>query len=163
MWESSKDIHEAHEGHEKRYRQILRQPLYLSRKHLWRRTMTELLLKDEVYAIIGAAIEVHRELGEGFLEPVYQEALEIEFGGRGIPFESQKPLPISYKGRYLNKQYIADCICYEKVVVELKALDKLGNKEQSQILNYLKATGLQVGLLINFGSTGQLEWKRFVR
>jgi GxxExxY protein len=125
--------------------------------------MTELLLKDEVYAIIGAAIEVHRELGEGFLEPVYQEALEIELAGRGIPFEAQKTLAICYKGRKLRKEYIADLVCFGQIIVELKALDRLSTNEESQILNYLKATGLRVGLLINFGSTGQLEWKRRVR
>ncbi|MBI4675204.1 MAG: GxxExxY protein [Chloroflexi bacterium] len=123
----------------------------------------ELLLKDEVYAIAGAAIDVHRELGEGFLEPVYQECLEIELALRGIPFESQKALPIFYKGRRLKKEYIADFVCYGQVVVEIKALDRLSGKEKSQILNYLKATGLRVGVLINFGSTGRLEWKRFVR
>ncbi len=125
--------------------------------------MTQLLLKDEVYSIIGAAIEVHRELGEGFLEAVYQEALELELECRHIPFAAQKPLPIYYKGRRLKKEYVADLVCYDQVIVELKALDRLSTKEESQILNYLKATGLRVGLLINFGSTGQLEWKRRVR
>jgi GxxExxY protein len=125
--------------------------------------MTELLLKDEVFAIIGAAIEVHRELGPGFLEAVYQEALEIELQDRAIPFEPQKPLPVFYKKRRLKKEYVADVIGYEQVIVELKALDRLTHKEESQILNYLKATGLRVGLLINFGSEGRLEWQRRVR
>jgi len=125
--------------------------------------MTQLLLKDEVYAVVGAAIEVHRELGDGFYEAVYQEAMEMELASRGIPFEAQKSLPIYYKGRRLKKEYIADLVCYDQVVVELKALDKLAKKEESQILNYLKATGLRVGLLINFGSTGRLEWLRRVR
>lgn len=124
--------------------------------------MTELLLKDEVFAIIGAAMEVHRELGHGFLEAVYQEALEIELAQRNIPFEPRKPLRISYKNQLLKKEYEADLICYGQVIVELKALDQLSGKEQAQILNYLKATGLRVGLLINFGSHGKLEWKRFV-
>ena len=124
--------------------------------------MTELLLKDEVYAIVGAAIEVHRELGRGFLEPVYQEALEIELQSRGIAFESQKRLLIHYKGHQLRKEYVADLVCYDQVIVELKALDRLSGKEQAQILNYLKATGLRVGVLINFGSSGRLEWKRYV-
>ncbi|KPL11826.1 NADH:ubiquinone oxidoreductase [candidate division BRC1 bacterium SM23_51] len=124
--------------------------------------MTELLLKDEVYAIIGAAIEVHKEFGHGFLEPVYQEAMEIELRLQGIPFEPQKPLRISYKGQPLRKEYAADLVCYEKVIVELKALERLSGKEESQVLNYLKATGLRVGLLINFGSVGRLEWKRLV-
>ncbi len=125
--------------------------------------MTELLLKDEVYAIVGAAIEVHRELGEGFLEAVYQEAMEIELESRSISFEAQNPLAVYYKKRRLKKEYLADFICYGKVIVELKALDKLSKKEESQILNYLKATGLRVGVLINFGSSGKLGWNRFVR
>jgi GxxExxY protein len=124
--------------------------------------MTELFLKDEVYAIIGSAIEVHKTLGCGFLEPVYQEALEIELEAHGIPFESQKKLTISYKGVKLEKGYIADMICYNKVIVELKALDLLSTKDEAQLLNYLKATSLKVGLLINFGVTKRLDWKRFV-
>jgi GxxExxY protein len=125
--------------------------------------MTELLLKEEVYAIIGAAIEVHRELGAGFREPVYQEAMEIELADRTIPFQAQQELNIRYKKRVLKKKYVPDLICYDQVIVELKALDHLSGNEESQILNYLKATGLRVGLLINFGSHGKLEWKRFVR
>ena len=125
--------------------------------------MTELLLKDEVFAIIGAAIEVHRELGCGFLEAVYQEALEIELENRQLPFEAQKPLVIFYKKHRLKKEYVADLVCHGQIIVEIKALDRLSGKEESQILNYLKATGLRVGVLINFGSHGKLEWKRFVR
>ena len=124
--------------------------------------MTELALKDEVYVVIGAAIEVHRELGSGFLEPVYQEAMEMELQSQAIPFESQKRLAIVYKGYPLQKEYVADLVCYEQIIVELKALDRLTGKEEAQVLNYLKATGLRVGLLINFGSTGKLEWKRLV-
>ena len=124
--------------------------------------VAELLLKDEVYAIVGAAIEVHRELGPGFLEPVYQEALEIELQAQGIPFESQKRLVIHYRDHRLQKEYVADLVCYDQVIVELKALDRLSGREQAQILNYLKATGLRVGVLINFGSSGRLEWKRYV-
>ena len=125
--------------------------------------MTELLLKDEVYAIIGAAIEVHQELGPGFLEAVYQEAMEIELGDRAIPFLAQQPLTIRFKNRVLKKQYEPDLFCYDQVIVELKALNHLSGTEESQILNYLKATGLRVGLLVNFGSVGKLEWKRYVR
>jgi GxxExxY protein len=124
---------------------------------------TDLILKEEVYAIVGAAIEVHRELGPGFLEPVYQEAMEIELQSRSVPFESQKRLVIHYKDHQLQKEYAADLVCYGQIIVELKALDRLSGKEEAQLLNYLKATGLRVGLLINFGSTGRLEWKRFVR
>ena len=121
-----------------------------------------LLLKDEVYAIVGAAIEVHRELGPGFLEGVYQEALQVELAERGIPFEAERRLAISYKGLQLEKAYVADLVCFDQVIVELKALDRLSGHEAAQLLNYLKATGLRVGLLINFGSPGRLEWKRFV-
>ena len=125
--------------------------------------MTELLLKDEVFAIYGAAIEVHCKLGPGFLEAVYQEALEIGLQSRSLPFEAQKPLAIHYKGHKLKKEYVADLICYGQIIVELKALDQLSKKEESQLLNYLKATGLRVGLLLNFGSEGKLERKRFIR
>ena len=122
-----------------------------------------LLYKDEVYQIVGAAIEVHRELGPGFLEAVYQEALEIELAERGIPFEAQKALKIVYKGRRLKKEYVADLVCYDKIVVELKAMDKLSSRETAQVLNFPKATGLRVGLIINFGSEGVLEWERRIK
>jgi GxxExxY protein len=125
--------------------------------------MTELLLKEEVFAIVGAAIEVHRELGPGFLEAVYQEAMEIELTDRGLPFHAQQALTIRYKQRVLVKQYVPDFICYDQVVVELKALSCLSGTEESQILNYLKASGLRVGVLISFGSVGKLEWKRYIR
>ena len=124
--------------------------------------MAELIFKDEVYAIVGAAMEVHRILGHGFLEPVYQEAMEIESKLRGLPFESQKVLQIHYKEHWLKKEYVADLVYFGKIIVELKALDALTTREEGQILNYLKATGMKVGLLINFGSRGRLEWKRFV-
>ena len=94
---------------------------------------------------------------------MYQEALAIELRERGIQFEAQKPLRISYKGKTLNKEYFADLVCYGQIIVELKALDRLTGNEEAQILNYLKATGLRVGVIINFGSHGKLEWKRFVK
>jgi len=125
--------------------------------------MVELLYKAEVFEIIGAAIEVHKELGHGFLEAVYQEAIEIEMRRRQIPFEPQKNLCIRYKELILQKQYVADFICYGKIIMELKALEGLSGKEEAQVLNYLKATGLRVGLLINFGSHGKLEWKRYIK
>jgi GxxExxY protein len=125
--------------------------------------VTELLLKEEVYAVVGAAIEVHRELGPGFLEPVYQEAMEIELTERTIPFHAQQALSIRYKERLLVKQYVPDLTCYDQIIVELKALDHLSGTEESQLLNYLKASGLRVGLLINFGSPDKLEWRRFVQ
>jgi GxxExxY protein len=113
------------------------------------------------YAIIGAAMEVHREFKHGFLEAVYQDALEIEFGLRDIPYQREVELPISYKGRRLRATYRADFICYESVVVELKALSRLSGVEESQLLNYLKATGLEIGLLLNFGAPS-LDYKRFI-
>ncbi len=125
--------------------------------------MTELLLKQEVYAVVGAAIEVHRELGPGFLEPVYREAMEIELAEQQISYAAQQPLQIRYKTRILVKQYVPDFVCFEQIIVELKALNRLSGTEESQILNYLKASGFRVGVLINFGSVGKLEWKRFVR
>ena len=124
--------------------------------------MDDLLYKDEVYRIIGAAIEVHRELGCGFLEAVYQEAFERELTSQCIPFSAQKLLKIYYKGKPLVKEYCADLVCFSSIIVELKALQKLSGNEESQVINYLKATGMKVGLLINFGSSGKLEWKRLV-
>jgi GxxExxY protein len=121
----------------------------------------ELIFKEEVFAIVGAAMEVHSELGAGFLEPVYHAALIVELTKRVIPFESEKPLAVYYKGGKLPVDYKADLICYDEIVIELKALDRLTSKEESQLLNYLKATNLRVGVLINFGSRGRLEWKRF--
>lgn len=125
--------------------------------------MAELILKDEVYAIIGAAIEVHRVLGPGFLEAVYQEAMEIESNSRGLPFAAQTGIRIQYREHPLKKEYVADLMFYDQIIVELKALDCLSGKEEAQVLNYLKATGMKAGLLINFGSPGKLEWRRFVK
>jgi GxxExxY protein len=124
--------------------------------------MMELLLKDEVYQIVGAAIEVHRELGSGFLEAVYQEALAIEFGHRHLPHLSQPRLELFYKNIRLEKIYCPDFLCYDAVIVELKALNRLAGSEDAQVINYLKATSKRVGLLINFGSQGKLEWKKIV-
>lgn len=124
--------------------------------------MSNLIYKDEVYAIVGAAMEVHTVLGTGFLEPVYQEAMEIECASRNIPFIPQQILQVNYKQHILKKEYIADMVCFEKIIVEFKALDSLSGRESSQVINYLKATGYKVGVLINFGSDTKLEWKRFV-
>lgn len=123
----------------------------------------DLLFRDEVYSIVVAAMEVHSEPGPGFLEAVYHDALMLEIASRKIPFESEKFLPVFYKGKQLSCTYCADLICFGQIVVELKALDRLSGKEEGQILNYLKATGMRVGVLINFGSRGKLEWKRFVK
>jgi GxxExxY protein len=125
--------------------------------------MTNLLHKNEVYTIVGAAMEVHSVLGPGFLEAVYQESLEHELAAPGIPFAAQKELSICYKHIRLSKSYIADLLVFNRIIVEIKALDALTTREEAQLLNYLKATGLQVGLLLNFGSSGKLQWRRMVR
>lgn len=120
-----------------------------------------LLYKDEAYQIIGACMEVHRELGCGFLEVVYQEALEIEFQARNIPYTREKILRIQYKDKILKKEYSADFICFDKIIVELKALSELNSEHESQVLNYLKATGFKLGILVNFGQKS-LEYKRLI-
>jgi len=122
----------------------------------------DLILKDEVYAIMGAAMEVHNVFGAGFSEGVYQEAMEIELALRAIPFEAQKRLQIQYKGHLLKKEYCADLICFNSVLVEIKVLDHLAKREEAQLLNYLKATGIRVGLLIAFGDPARLDWQRLV-
>lgn len=114
------------------------------------------------YSIIGAAMEVHTVLGCGFLEPVYQEAMLLEMTARGIPCLPQVELPVTYKGTVLRATYKPDFICFDEVIVELKALSALGNPEESQVLNYLKASGHRTGLLLNFG-TKSLQYKRYVR
>jgi GxxExxY protein len=121
----------------------------------------ELILKAEIYAVVGAAMEVSNELGAGFLEAVYQEALGIELKNRAIPFVTQPTVHIAYKGRTLDKVYIPDFVCFDQVIVEIKALKQLTNIERAQLLNYLKATRKPVGLLVNFGAP-KLEWKRMV-
>ena len=124
--------------------------------------MTDLLYKGEVYAIVGAAMDVYNDLGPGFLENVYQEAMEIELDSRKVPSQPSQEIHIKFKGRELKKFYIADIICYGKIIVEIKAMDKLTLKEEGQLINYLKATGLKVGVLINFRHYPSLEWKRLV-
>jgi GxxExxY protein len=124
--------------------------------------MKELLLKDEVYQIVGAAIDVYNELKSGFLESVYQAAMELELSLRKIPFKRQCPLTLLYKGIALKKQFVADLICFDQVLVEIKAIETTGKREQAQVINYLRSTGLRVGLLINFGDPGQLDWTRLV-
>lgn len=121
-----------------------------------------MLYPEESYSIIGAAMSVHRELGNGFLEEVYQEALEMEFKLKGIPYEREKLITITYKGKQLKKHYKADFVCYGKIIVELKALSELCSEHKSQVLNYLKATDMKLGLLINFGESS-LEYERLVR
>jgi len=123
--------------------------------------MIQLIFKDEVFAIVGAAMEVHRELGPGFLEAVYQEALEMELGYRNIPYESQRRLAINYKSNLLLQEYIADLVCYKKIIVGLKASEKLARRDKAQTLHYLKATGIKFAVLMTFGCES-LVWERFV-
>ena len=116
---------------------------------------------EQTYAIIGAAMVVHRELGFGFLEAVYQEALAIEFAKEAIPFMREVGLPIQYRGQFLNTVYKADFLCFETVIVELKAIDGLTSRDEAQLLNYLKASGKEKGLLLNFVARS-LEYQRMV-
>ena len=122
----------------------------------------ELLFKNEVYAIIGAAIEVHRHLKSGFLEAIYQEAMEMELLAREIPALPQAEIQVFYKGVALKKKYVADFVCHGQILVEIKVLEQLTSKEEAQLLNYMNCMGMKVGLLINFGDNGRLDWKRFV-
>ncbi len=123
----------------------------------------KLLFKEEVYVIQGAVFEVYREMGCGFLEPVYQECLEKELRLRGIPFVVQPETKLSYKGEVLERTYKPDLICYGRIILELKAVKAVAPEHQAQMLNYLKATGLRLGLIINFGHHPKAEIERFVR
>lgn len=120
---------------------------------------SNLLFKEESYKIIGAAMEVHRLLGCGFVEAIYQEALEKEFALKKIPFEREKELTVSYKGNILTKTFKADFVCYNKIILELKAVKKFADEHYAQIYNYLRASGMDLGILINFG-TASLEYER---
>ena len=121
----------------------------------------DFLYADETYKIIGAAMQVHKHLGPGFLESVYQEAMEMELAIQGIPFRSQQKIQVQYKGKNLQHFYVADLICYDKIVVELKAVSGILPIHSAQVLNYLVATDLKVGLLLNFNEES-LYHKRVV-
>jgi GxxExxY protein len=124
--------------------------------------MSEIIFKEESYKIMGACFEVYKHMGSGFLEAVYQECLSIEFDDQRVPFRAHSPLDLRYKSRPLTQKYIPDFICYESIILELKAVHKLANEHRAQVHNYLKATGYKLGLLINFGNCPQLEWERIV-
>ncbi|MCY2687813.1 GxxExxY protein [Salinimicrobium sp. TH3] len=123
--------------------------------------MSPLLFEQETYKIIGACMEVHKKMGSGFLESVYQEVLAKEFRKEEIPFEDQKKLNLHYEGEKLNKYFIADFVCYDKIILEIKSVSFLNKNLESQVINYLKATNKEIGLLINFGEKS-LKWKRFI-
>jgi GxxExxY protein len=122
-----------------------------------------LLFEEESYAILGACFEVYKDKGCGFLEAVYQECLELEFGFRGIPFQPQAELQLTYKGRTLKQTYVPDFILFGKIILEIKAVSALDDVHRAQVHNYLKATGLRVGLLVNFGHYPKVEYERVVR
>jgi len=124
--------------------------------------MTDLIYEDESYDVLGACFEVYNEKGPGFLEPVYHECLEIELQLQEIPHEREELFKLSYKGHQLTQQYEPDFICFAKIILEVKALSKLTSDHEAQVLNYLKATDKKVGLLANFGSPEELEYRRIV-
>lgn len=123
--------------------------------------MSKAELSDpRTYAIIGAGIEIHNHLGCGFLEAVYHEALQIEFPNKGIPFEHEVEISISYRGSQLNKTYRADFLCFGEIIVEVKAVKEITSLHEAQLINYLKATGKEAGLILNFGAES-LEYRRY--
>src|SRR5262249_2696361 len=140
--------HEIHEMHEKNQTE--------------RSAMADVIYKDESYEIMGACFEVYQILGRGFLEPVYQECLEIELADRGIPFVPQRNLSIVYKKRVLKQFYKVDFLCYGKIIIEVKAVTGLDDAHRSQVFNYLKATGMKLGILVNFGAHPKLDHHRVV-
>jgi GxxExxY protein len=125
--------------------------------------MNEIIYPEESYKIMGACFEVYNDKGCGFLEPVYQECMELEQDLQGIPVRPQVALPLKYKGVTLKQNYRPDFDCYDKIILELKAVEKLTDEHVAQVLNYLNATGYKLGLLVNFGSHPKLEYKRIVR
>lgn len=123
----------------------------------------DLIYPEEAYGIFGACFEVYNQMGNGFVEPVYQECLEIELEMRGIPFVPQHELQLHYRGRTLKRKYIPDFLCFDKIIVEIKAVSSLVDEHRAQVHNYLAATGYQLGLLINFGHAKGVQYERIVR
>ncbi|MBP7653635.1 GxxExxY protein [Candidatus Dependentiae bacterium] len=124
--------------------------------------MTKVLFKDESYKIIGACFEVYNQMGGGFLESVYQECLEIEFSEQHIPYIPQTELIIYYKDRKLKQKYKPDFICYDKIIVEIKAVSAILNEHKAQVFNYLKATKNKLGIIVNFGEHTELKYERIL-
>jgi GxxExxY protein len=123
---------------------------------------SELVYRDECYATVGACFAVYKEKGCGFVEPIYHECLEIEFDLQGIPFVSKPPHSLQYRGRTLVHTFAPDFVCYEKIIVEIKAASALVDEHRAQILNYLSATRCRLGLLVNFGHYPRLQYERLV-
>ena len=121
----------------------------------------KLLYSDETYKLIGLCMKVHRELGCGFLEPVYQEAFEMLLKAEGVPYQREKQLPIYFMGQKLTKEYFADFVCYDKIILEFKAVSSLTAAHEAQLMNYLKASKMRMGLLCNFAETS-FVYRRFV-
>ena len=124
--------------------------------------MEALLYRDECYKIIGSCFEVYNNLGSGLLENVYQECLEIEIKNNKIKYISQKEIEIKYKENVIKHKYRADMVCYDKIIIEIKTVSKLTNEHRAQVINYLKATGYKLGILVNFGAFPKLEYERIV-
>ena len=124
--------------------------------------MKDLVYSEECYKIMGATFEVYKDKGSGFLEAVFQECMELELGFQQNPYTAQQSLSLAYKGHQLKQGYVADFVCYGKIILGLKAVGKIADEHRSQLSNYLNATGYRLGLLINFGHHPKLEWERMV-
>ncbi len=125
--------------------------------------MEKLIHAHECYQVMGACFEVYKDKGCGFLEEVFQECLELEFALQELPARPRVPLELSYKGHSLQQQYVADFVCFDKIILEIKAVDQLVDEHRAQVLNFLNATGYRLGILANFGHYPKLEWERIVR
>ncbi len=123
---------------------------------------TDIVFREESYRIIGACFEVYKEKGNGFLEAVYQECLAIEFEAREIPFVEKPKLKLDYKGRILQQTYESDFVCFDEIILEIKAVNCLNDGYRAQVINYIKSTQKQLGLLVNFGSYPKIQHERFV-
>ena len=124
--------------------------------------MSELVYREECYKLMGACFEVYNEKGCGFLESVYQECMEIEFDYQHLHFAPRPTMRLFHRGKELKRKFIPDFVCYDNIIVELKAVGELTGQHRAQVLNYLNATGFHLGLLVNFGSYPKLEWQRLV-
>ena len=124
--------------------------------------MSKIIYPEESYAIVGACFNVYKEMGCGFLEAVYQECVELEFTHQVIPFQSQCEFVLKYRDRELRQRFKPDLVCYEKIILELKAVSNLTDDHRAQVINYLNATKLELGILVNFGHYPKLEYERFV-